>query len=134
MGKVFGLVLIIVAIGARLSGEPASRTTSGVIATVACAIYGLVLLFSESNKPTKEPSAERVPQLSSTPPSSESVRKMALCRRCGLEIAPDYVACPHCGAPLKIKCPSCGKWLDLQYIVCPYCATGLNARQGTDAK
>ena len=132
MNKVFGVVMIIAAIGAALSGEAASRTDSGIIAIVFTIVFGIILVASKSTKPTEKPSAERQPQLASTPPSSNAVPKAALCPRCGLKIAPDYVACPHCGVPLKIKCSRCGKWLDPEYVVCPYCGTGLKERQGPD--
>ena len=130
MNKVLGLLLIIAAIAAALSGEPASRTKSGVISIILVIVFGISLLASKSRKPAEEPSPKRQPQLSSTPPSSDAVPKVALCPRCGLKIAPDYVACPHCGVPFKIKCPSCGRWLDPEYMVCPYCGTGLKEKQG----
>lgn len=136
--KLPGIILMIAAIAAALSGEPATRTEQGIVAMAVCFILGVIMLADASAKskrqktaaaqsPSASPPTPSMPQ--AAPPAARAVPTATptqqKCPRCGKDIAEDFVACPHCGLELKVKCPQCGRWLDREYVACPYCGAAL---------
>lgn len=119
-GIVVGIAIILTAIGAFLSGEPATRTSSGMASIVFGVFLGLYLIFSSAGKSTKkETTAVAQPtSAGAIPPAPPSLGK---CPRCGKGVSAEYVACPYCSLTLKPMCPSCGKELKPEFIVCPFC-------------
>jgi membrane protease subunit (stomatin/prohibitin family) len=132
MSQVMGVLLIILAIAAGLSGEPAARTNSGAIALTFATVLGVIMVAQGARKSKEKHSVNAQPQAAPAPSASIAVPKVAKCPRCGQEITSDYVACPHCGVSLRIKCPSCGRWLNPEFMVCPYCGTNLKEEHKTN--
>lgn len=44
-----------------------------------------------------------------------------ICPDCGHTLPNNYVACPFCGAEVKVTCTKCSKPLDSGWRLCPYC-------------
>ncbi len=44
-----------------------------------------------------------------------------VCPSCRRHVEPDYLVCPACHQPLRVRCASCGRLLNPEWDVCPYC-------------
>jgi type II secretory ATPase GspE/PulE/Tfp pilus assembly ATPase PilB-like protein len=51
----------------------------------------------------------------------------ALCPECGLQVSPDFVACPACGHRVGGGCPHCGRTLQPGWKFCPFCTMSTDA-------
>lgn len=49
------------------------------------------------------------------------------CLKCGERIAPNFVVCPYCTAPLQPICSDCGEKLRPDWKACPYCGKRVEA-------
>jgi RNA polymerase subunit RPABC4/transcription elongation factor Spt4 len=141
---VFGLILIILGIGAYFSGEASAQTQEGrigigfVIILGLAAIYGGVTAREKANaKPQQAPQMPQpmlvgqAPETMQTmeaplppPPPSDAVAT-AFCPYCGKAIQADFVACPFCGKSIRKTCPNCGKQVQQDFVACPYCGAAL---------
>ena len=45
-----------------------------------------------------------------------------LCPMCNSHVADDWMACPHCGATLRVPCERCSHLVELSWSICPWCA------------
>lgn len=45
----------------------------------------------------------------------------ALCSQCGQPVREEFLACPHCGAALKLRCERCGCPVEADWKVCAQC-------------
>ena len=121
IGVVFGLAMIVLAVGAYFSGEPASRTEQGRIVTIGVGVMGF-LMFLGNLTQTKQKSSKTENQ----PPAMPiSPAEGLLCPTCKRPVSSEHKFCPYCASPLKIKCPSCGRDVKSDFNVCPYCAAPL---------
>jgi DNA-directed RNA polymerase subunit RPC12/RpoP len=123
IGILLGAALVIVAVGAYFSGEPASQTQNGRIAILFAAIMGVFMIAGNSSAGKKQEAPIRQPAPAPAPPVKP------LCPACGRQISSEYLVCPYCGKRLREKCPSCGKDVAGDFIVCPYC--GISLKSGT---
>jgi len=132
---VFGVIMIILGIGAYFSGEESSTTSQGRMAIGIVIILGLGLILSGMNARDKankkEMQAAQTTQSVQTvseplpPPPPPDVPASMKCSACGRDVQADFVACPFCGKALKAKCPSCGKQVQPEFVACPYCGKAL---------
>src|SRR5439155_14906387 len=44
------------------------------------------------------------------------------CPTCRSLIADDWMACPYCGATLRVSCERCSHLVELSWSICPWCA------------
>ncbi|MHB8928958.1 MAG: zinc ribbon domain-containing protein [Bacillota bacterium] len=121
ISMVFGAALIIVAALAALSGEPATKTNTGVLGMAFAMVLGVIMVAQGADAVKKKASTRSAPIPSAVVPPAAAVA--AKCPHCGKAVSEEYVACPHCGTALKLKCPSCGKELKPEFVVCPFCGT-----------
>ncbi|NLV74120.1 MAG: zinc ribbon domain-containing protein [Chloroflexi bacterium] len=49
------------------------------------------------------------------------LEQLQACPNCQLRIEPDYIVCPSCRKPLKVRCESCERLMHLDWSICPYC-------------
>ena len=116
---VLGVAIIALAIGAAMSGEPASKTDQGAMAMTFATLLGVLMIVGGANTiqkakkaaSTPPPPAPQVPP----PPPAKS------CPSCGKPVAEDYAVCGYCARPLVAKCGSCGREIRPDFRVCPYC-------------
>lgn len=131
---VFGVILIILGIGAWASGE-AAMSDNGMIGVGFAIILGLAAILggvsAREKAAEKDKQAAQAPQTSATttttyePPPPPDAAGSAFCQYCGREIQPDFAVCPFCGKSLKNSCPKCGKEVKSEFLACPYCGTRL---------
>jgi len=124
VGAILGGLLILMAVGAHFSDEPAAQTETGRIAIPLAILLGLFLILGSlgSGKKQETPKPQAQPQpVATTAPSAGS----PLCPACGKQVSLDYSVCPYCGRQLRAKCPSCQKDVSGDFVVCPYCGTSL---------
>lgn len=124
IGSLLGLGMMVFAVMAYLSNEPASKTDQGHIVLLVVFVMGLFTLVSNlSSKQTK--------QTQPLPPVIPVVPVMPVnltCPNCHKSITDDYAVCPYCATVLKPKCPNCGKEVAPDFKNCPYCAAQLTTR------
>lgn len=132
---VFGLILILLGIGAYFSGEEAAQG-DGRIAIGFAIILGLAAILGGVN--AREKAAEKSKQAAQPatpvvttattfepPPPPPEAGASAFCPYCGRGIKADFVVCPFCGKSVKRICPKCGGKVEAEYVACPYCGTSL---------
>ena len=44
------------------------------------------------------------------------------CPMCRSLVADDWMACPYCGATLRVSCERCSHLVELSWSICPWCA------------
>jgi len=44
------------------------------------------------------------------------------CRKCGVRVDDEWIACPRCGTALRTGCERCGRLVELDWTICPWCA------------
>lgn len=134
---IFGVIMILLGIGAYFSGEASSQTDQGRMAIGIVIILGLALIYGgvsarqkadEKDKAAQQ--AAQAPHVAQAgeplpPPPPPDTVSAAFCSNCGRAAQPDFVACPFCGKSLKGNCPSCGKQVQNDFVACPYCGTAL---------
>ena len=54
------------------------------------------------------------------------------CAKCGRQLYPGFVFCPHCRERIKIKCPGCKVSVDKKSKFCPHCGTSIKKRLSPD--
>jgi uncharacterized Zn-finger protein len=138
---VFGVILVLLGIGAYFSGEASSQTDQGRIAIAFAIILGLAAILGGVNareEAAKKEAAKAVQaataaaQTTTTtvttvdvPPPPPDSEGLSFCPYCGREIQSDFVVCPFCGKSVKNSCPRCGKEVKSEFVACPYCGTSL---------
>ena len=50
------------------------------------------------------------------------------CTKCGRQLYPGFVFCPHCRERIKKKCPECKVSVERKSKFCPYCGTAIKKR------
>jgi len=115
IGTLFGLAIMIFAVMAFFSGEPASKTDFGRIITLVVFVFGFSIAVG--NLSSKNP-------VTQTPPTP-IIPVTPNCPSCGKTVAAEFAVCPYCATVLKPKCPHCGKEVAHDYKNCPYCGTQL---------
>ena len=128
---VFGVILILLGIGAWASGE-AAMSDNGNIAVGFAIILGLAAILGGVNAREKEakkaaPATQTMVTTTTTtePPPPPDAEGSAFCPYCGRGLKEDFVVCPFCGKSLNKACPKCGAKVESEYVACPYCGTSL---------
>lgn len=133
--------MILFAIAAYFSGEPAAQDSQGKMAIGIVILLGLGMIYGGVSAREKEASkakqaAQPVQTFQTTtvvqtteplPPPPPDMVATAFCPYCGKQIQTDFVACPFCGKSVKKTCTKCGKQVENDFVACPYCGTGLKS-------
>ncbi len=124
--------MMILAIGARMSGEPASQTSQGCFATGIVFLMGLAMAANSAidgsrDKQTSQTAAQATHYSQTV--TTVAPQKTQNCIRCGKNIGSDFMICPYCGLALRPTCPSCGKQVEADYSFCPFCKAVLRPIQ-----
>ncbi len=122
VGVIFGLILMLVAIGAYYSGEASTRTEQGQISIALALLIGIMVIFGSLSSKKKDQKAEQQPVAVAQQLAPGVTGK---CPSCGRDVASEYLVCPYCGKVLRKKCPACGKEVSPDFVMCPYCARPL---------
>lgn len=139
---VFGVIMILLGIGAYFSGEASSQTDQGRLAIGIVILLGLAMIYggvdARQKAQEKERAASQPVQLAQPmqtvttatttaeiPPPPPDTVMTATCSSCGRAIQSDFRVCPFCGKPTARFCPKCGKQVQSEFVVCPFCGTSL---------
>ncbi len=87
VGLVLGLIVIVLALMAYLTGSIDIGTQTGAISLMAAIFLGIMVILSSMKQKT--------PQMAPT-----AMQPSTACPRCGTGVQPEFVACPRCGMAL----------------------------------
>lgn len=54
-------------------------------------------------------------------------RGLGYCAKCGFEVDPDFMYCPHCGSQVRNRCEKCESLIEKTYLYCPRCGEKVNS-------
>lgn len=118
IGTLFGLGIMVFAVMAFISNEPASKTDFGRITTLVVFVFGLSVMVGNLSAKRPVPPTPPIVPIPVVPLGPQ-------CPSCGKAVSAEFAVCPYCATTLKPKCPHCGKEVAHDYKNCPYCGTQL---------
>lgn len=117
IGTLLGILLIVFAVGAYFSDEPASKTDTGRIAILGAFLFGLFTVGGNLGSTTVKKQV--------TSPMVIPAVALPTCPSCHKPVSNDFTVCPYCATVLNPKCPSCNKEISNDFNLCPYCGNEL---------